>query len=261
MQMKRILAASAALALALGGSASAATYVSYFDWSNTGAGGAVTHLAGTINDANSWGKITIVEGVNRLDFTVELFDAVGFLNTGKGPVGNKQPFTFNADAAYTVTPSNANDPNPSDSHPQTFFYGGHQASPANYYENVPFGHFSDYIGCCNSIGDIKNGSVAASPAPLKIAVLGTGITIANLFSNTDGAKATGAANAGGWWFTADVTDSFDGGNTFTIAARDITCITCTTGGVPEPATWGMMILGFFGTGALIRNRRRFGLTA
>jgi hypothetical protein len=28
------------------------------------------------------------------------------------------------------------------------------------------------------------------------------------------------------------------------------------GTVPEPATWGMMLLGFFGTGALVRSRRR-----
>jgi hypothetical protein len=27
-------------------------------------------------------------------------------------------------------------------------------------------------------------------------------------------------------------------------------------GVPEPATWGLMLLGFFGAGALIRRRRR-----
>jgi hypothetical protein len=28
-----------------------------------------------------------------------------------------------------------------------------------------------------------------------------------------------------------------------------------TGGVPEPATWAMMILGTFGVGALMRRRR------
>ena len=26
--------------------------------------------------------------------------------------------------------------------------------------------------------------------------------------------------------------------------------------IPEPAAWGLMILGFFGTGAILRNRRR-----
>ena len=28
------------------------------------------------------------------------------------------------------------------------------------------------------------------------------------------------------------------------------------GGIPEPATWGLMLVGFFGAGALIRRRRR-----
>jgi len=28
------------------------------------------------------------------------------------------------------------------------------------------------------------------------------------------------------------------------------------GSVPEPATWGLMIMGFGGVGALLRNRRR-----
>lgn len=29
-----------------------------------------------------------------------------------------------------------------------------------------------------------------------------------------------------------------------------------SGGIPEPATWGLMLAGFFGAGALIRSRRR-----
>ncbi|HEX7947292.1 MAG TPA: PEPxxWA-CTERM sorting domain-containing protein, partial [Phenylobacterium sp.] len=35
----------------------------------------------------------------------------------------------------------------------------------------------------------------------------------------------------------------------------------TTGGVPEPATWAMMILGFGGIGAVLRRRRVLGATA
>ncbi len=31
------------------------------------------------------------------------------------------------------------------------------------------------------------------------------------------------------------------------------------GAVPEPATWGMMILGFAGVGGMLRSRRRNGL--
>jgi hypothetical protein len=31
--------------------------------------------------------------------------------------------------------------------------------------------------------------------------------------------------------------------------------------VPEPATWGLMIAGFGGMGAVLRRRRALGLTA
>ena len=31
-----------------------------------------------------------------------------------------------------------------------------------------------------------------------------------------------------------------------------------TGGIPEPATWAMMLVGFFGAGAALRNRRKLG---
>jgi hypothetical protein len=31
--------------------------------------------------------------------------------------------------------------------------------------------------------------------------------------------------------------------------------------IPEPATWGMMLAGFFGTGALVRSRRRIAVNA
>jgi hypothetical protein len=33
------------------------------------------------------------------------------------------------------------------------------------------------------------------------------------------------------------------------------------GGIPEPATWGLMLVGFFGAGALVRGRRHRAFTA
>lgn len=257
---KQLLAAATAISLVMGGSASAATYVSYFDWSNvgndgpSGPGSEVVKRAGTIGDDNAWGKITIVEGTDLLTVTVDLFGLAGFLNTGSGPIGNKSPFTFSMTGAYTVTPDNTHDPNTGDGpgHDQDFFYGGHGS-----FENNPFGHFNDYIGCCNSISNIKNGSSQAAPPPLVFTISGAGVNINSIQSNSDGEDVVPGPGGGGWWFAADVTDNFNSGNTFTIAARDIMCVTCgnTDNGIPEPATWAMMIMGFFGAGTMVRRRR------
>jgi hypothetical protein len=85
------------------------------------------------------------------------------------------------------------------------------------------------------------------------------------------------SNGGGWWFAADINDSGTG-NTYAVAAKDaFGPLGCTAdcgppdpclganpppscggggqGGVPEPATWALMIMGFGGVGALMRRRR------
>lgn len=52
----------------------------------------------------------------------------------------------------------------------------------------------------------------------------------------------------------------DGGSTFFALEDPINASQITTpgqiGGVPEPATWAMMLLGFFGLGAMARSSRR-----
>jgi hypothetical protein len=53
------------------------------------------------------------------------------------------------------------------------------------------------------------------------------------------------------FFTTDINGT--NGNTGNVGAT-------LTGGVPEPATWAMMLVGFGGMGALLRQRRRMRAT-
>ena len=222
--------AALAITMATAGAASAATYYTYLDWSDQG--GTMHSVA----DSSAYGKVTINTTSTGLNLEVDLYTVVGFLNTGSGSnnntPGNEQPFAFNTDQAFTVTVSNAHDPNPSDSNNQTFFYGGYGTFAAG-----PMGNFSDYIGCCYAPNNITNGSVAASPAPLFFTIQGA--TINDILSNS-----------GHWWFEADVTTSFDGGDTFHVGAKDLHLLT-----VPEPESWALMILGFGAAGAMLRRRR------
>jgi hypothetical protein len=81
----------------------------------------------------------------------------------------------------------------------------------------------------------------------------TGVTSLSFEIKTSGAPLTlGSTDYNGTplFFTADVLGN---GNTGNVAA---TGVPTTGGGVPEPATWAMMLMGFGGLGAMLRNRRR-----
>lgn len=263
MYRKLLAGALGAAALVSASSASAATYFSYLDWSNTGPGGGVAQTT----QANAWGKVTIVENVGYLDITVDLTKAVGFLNTGSKDKANtlgvnesnKDPFTFNANGDYVVTPINTT----INGRTQTFFDGGHKD---DWFQNNPFGQFDDKIGCCNSAADEKNGSGSASPDPLHFTIAAAGISFAGAgatFDPVTGKLLTYGAgndphllsNSLKYWFAADVTDNFSSGNTFSIAAKDAFRELPPPPPVPEPATWALMIMGFGGAGAMLRRRR------
>jgi len=114
-------------------------------------------------------------------------------------------------------------------------------------------------------GDELNGAAHGQSGPLVFTVANAGgITFAGLGYTIDAdGKVTGlgtgehfTSNDGGWWFSADI---FDGatGQTYNVAARDaFGPKPLVSVGVPEPATWGLMIVGFGGVGALLRRSRR-----
>jgi hypothetical protein len=112
----------------------------------------------------------------------------------------------------------------------------------------------------------RNGAANGISGPLEFYLKDdAGLTFAGLNFNVD--PATGQlqlplgtgnhffSNAGGWWFTADIYDGVTG-QTYNVAAKDAYCAECRVTAVPEPATWGLMILGFGAAGAVLRTRRR-----
>ncbi len=118
------------------------------------------------------------------------------------------------------------------------------------YTYVP-AHFVERNGAANGIGGVLDFYLSDE----------AGLTFAGMNSQFDPKTgkllSTGlgnhlTSNAGGWWFSADI---YDGATkqTYNVAARDAFT---TVAAIPEPATWGLMILGFGGVGAVLRRQRR-----
>lgn len=256
--MKKVFASGAIAAMAVAAAlvapsaANALVYTSYLEYKNDAPNTKVT----------PFGEVILTEiGGDTVDVVVKLYDPLlGFLNTGNGD--NKAPFTFNLTGDYDVTTFN-------EVAGQQFADGGYGA-----FQNNTFGIYTNKIDCCggaqgganydpknlhfqvyNSLanGGLTFAGVGATFTDGKLTGLGTGPQFAStilteICKNPD--KHTGCQTyPAGWWFSADVIQS--GGATYNIAARDAYVST----GIPEPATWALMILGFGGAGAMLRRRR------
>jgi hypothetical protein len=239
--MKRLIfggafaAVAAAAALVVPSAASALTYTSYLEYKNSD----------PTTKVDPFGVVTLTEGTDYVDVVVHLYDPqVGFVNTGaQNQNKNKAPFSFNLTGDYDVTIFNDVPAG------QEFYDGGFGS-----FENSPFGDFTNIIGCCGN----QQGGGAYDPTDLRFRVSFTGLTFAGEGALIDeNGKLVGLgtgphflSNDGGWWFAGDVVTST--GSTFSVAARDaFTDIP----GVPEPATWALMIVGFGCAGAILRRRR------
>ncbi len=106
---------------------------------------------------------------------------------------------------------------------------------------------------------VAPGSLSAGQAPVQIASLEPS-TFAPSGLGPAGRSATGAplAGAGPATFGPGATAAGPAapGNPTTPGDGGTTTPVTPVGAVPEPATWAMMVLGFFGMGALLRRRNR-----
>ncbi len=98
--------------------------------------------------------------------------------------------------------------------------------------NPPFGNFDVGLNCITC----GNGSSSPWGSSMQFHLTGTGLGVQ---------AATGQYNDHNVYFAVD---AYNGVNTGTIGAG--------LGAVPEPATWGLMIMGFGGIGAMLRRRRQ-----
>jgi hypothetical protein len=229
-----------AAALALAGSASAATYISqleYKDGSNT-----------AFNP--SFGQVQIEDGLdggNRVRVTVTLNNALSeFVDTG----GGHYAFAFNlADTPNSTTAvitSNGNHTYLGESaYKVSGFVSGNNT--ATFFKNA--------FECCG-----QGASNDVMP-PFVFDVINTsGITFAGIGATVDGNGRLIGLGSGnrfasttlGWWFAADIYDGATGG-TYNVAAKDAFLVNTP---VPEPTTWALMIMGFGGAGAVLRRQRR-----
>ena len=108
-------------------------------------------------------------------------------------------------------------------------------------QSAPFGGFNVALNCTDACGNGGGPPHPASPFVFDITGTGLGVLAAD---NFEGHSINFAVDLVGPNNTGVVGGGLGGG-----------------GGVPEPSAWALMILGFGGVGATIRNRRRSLVTA
>ena len=211
-----MLAAGAALTVC--GAANATILVDNFTLNDVFGSPALVAPYGTVtlNDFGSTGSVLV---------QVALLDGLEFHDPADL---NHWEFAFNLSAGATFSSVTDNDA----AH-QTFAVA---AGPANL---APFGSFAYRVSCT---ADCLKGYGAGGASTLSFTILEPGINV-NSFT------PTASATYGNVLFGADVVRS----NSLT---GNIGALGGGPGGVPEPASWAMMLVGFGGLGALLRRRRR-----
>jgi hypothetical protein len=234
---KALLAAVAAGTLALGaaGSASAAQYITKLEYDASG-----LHVP-------EFGTVTVTElDANTVNVLVDFNDEIDkIVDTGSAHVAFAFSLVDSPDSTVSILQPNPN------TGANKYVY-----QPQGTYTQSPFGTFTNALTCCGK------GSSNGQLPPLEFNVLNSsGITFQgagnHFVSNTTG---TVGGYTGGWWFAVDIyNDEAPGDGTFTVAGRDFCTVGANCGGtdqgVPEPATWALMIMGFGGAGAMLRRRR------
>jgi hypothetical protein len=234
MLTKLLAGAAVASVLAIAGPASALTYTTILEHSNTD---------GVVD--GDFGLVTIEEeDANNILVTLTL----------------NAPLTLVIDAGahYAFTFNLIDSPNSSISIVEPAGGGSFSYLGEGAYANAPFSSggktpvtWKNAFACCGQ------GSSNGEPPPFSFRVTNaSGITFAGVGAEFDldgrltktGTGNRFASTSAGWWFASDVSD---GSKTGVVAARDAFLLTA----VPEPATWGLMIMGFGGAGAMLRRRK------
>ena len=202
--------------------------------------------------------VTTTQG-SYVDLLISLNNGAMFINSG----GPHTPFVYNVNpetVATNVTPDpfaggplvniSTNPHHPVFVHVPAATPGFVAASTTSLPE-TPYGNFTNGILYDNAnLTSAPNGGGHGNPGPLEFYLVG--VTTADF-----------KANSLGYYFGADViacTGTGEDGDddackTGGVAANHLTIVHETVPGVPEPSTWAMMILGFFGVGFMAYRRK------
>ncbi len=213
------MAAAAAASMAAAGSSHASVLMATYN---------LDGASGGVGGSAPYGTVTVDDAGGVLAFTIQLEDNLVFRNA---PDSNHWSFGFDLDVTGATIGSISDN-------------GTGSFDPITGAQNFsPFGTFN-YVVDCDS--GCSTGYSASSPTKLQFTVTGAGgatLTVNDIELN-------GSENL----FATDVASGNSGGGTGNIGANSSTIMT----GVPEPAAWALMLMGFGGLGALLRSRRRHG---
>lgn len=169
-----------------------------------------------------FGTITVTEDLGALDFVETL--VAGYKIHGSN--SNHDAFAFNLGSNPAVTIS-------------ALTSGFTRDTGITSFSEPPFGTFG-YAIDCTGCGHGFGGGIAG-PISFKVTANAGSLSLASLASNV--------VNAQNVYFTSDLV------NTDSLTGNVGATLTSVKGGVPEPTTWALMILGFGGVGAMLRRRR------
>jgi hypothetical protein len=183
----------------------------------------IDHCTGTCGPAGTvFGSITLTDTAAGVDFSISVAPGVAFNFNGNG----FNTFNFGVDKPLTVG------------------YFTFAAGTTGFVPVIPSGHQDGFGDFLYGVNHTASGT---STTPINFSV--AGIDFADFVKSTGGNDSV--------FFSIDAVGL--NGNTGLIGSQfSGGVINTTVGGVPEPSTWAMMLLGFAGVGFMAYRRKRQG---